>query len=78
MPKESYVVCEATMVSSLRIVTVKYPESVCFCRIADAIALFMVNEVEPVPLLVSEPPIVPDHLVSDSILTVKVASDSPA
>ncbi len=77
MPKASSVVCEATIASFFRIVTVKYPESVFFCKHAEAIALLISIDNEPEPLLVS-PPIVPDHSVSESMFIVKAVSGKPA
>jgi hypothetical protein len=77
MPKASSVVCEATMAPFFRIVTVKYPESVFFCKNAEAIALLISIDNEPEPLLVS-PPIVPDHSVSESMFIVKAVSGKPA
>jgi hypothetical protein len=56
--------------------TVRYPESVCNCRHAEAVVACKVKLVEPVPLL-ENPLTIPDHSVSESTDMVKVAEFGP-
>ena len=56
--------------------TVRYPESVCNCRHAEALVACRVKLAEPVPFL-ANPLTIPDHSVSESTDIVKVVEFGP-